>query len=42
MKPVKSLQMYPTTHLVGNAVARFYSIIVGSPGASTTWEAGSL
>ena len=33
MKPVKSLQMYPTTHLVGNdAVARFYSIIVGSPG----------
>jgi len=34
MKPVKSLQMYPTTHLVGNgAVARFYSIIVGSPGS---------
>ena len=33
MKPVKSLQMYPTTHLVGrDAVARFYSIIVGSPG----------
>jgi Fe-S cluster assembly scaffold protein SufB len=33
MKPVRSLQMYPTTHLVGkNAVARFYSIIVGSPG----------
>ena len=32
MKPVRSLQMYPTTHLVGeNAVARFYSIIVGSP-----------
>jgi len=34
MKPVKSLQMYPTTHLIGNdAVARFYSIIVGSPGS---------
>jgi len=33
MKPVKSLQMYPTTHLIGrDAVARFYSIIVGSPG----------
>jgi len=33
MKPVKTLQMYPTTHLVGrDAVARFYSIIVGSPG----------
>ena len=33
MKPVKSLQMYPTTHLVGrDAVARYYSIIVGSPG----------
>jgi len=33
MKPTKSLQMYPTTHLVGrDAVARFYSIIVGSPG----------
>ena len=33
MKPVRSLQMYPTTHLVGKeAVARFYSIIVGSPG----------
>jgi uncharacterized protein len=32
MKPVKSLQMYPTTHLVGdNSVARFYSIIVGAP-----------
>jgi uncharacterized protein len=30
MKPVRSLQMYPTTHLVGkDAVARFYSIIVG-------------
>jgi Fe-S cluster assembly scaffold protein SufB len=34
MKPVKSLQMYPATHLVGkDAVARFYSIIVGSPGS---------
>jgi hypothetical protein len=33
MKPTKSLQMYPTTHLIGrDAVARFYSIIVGSPG----------
>ena len=30
MKPVKTLQMYPTTHLVGKgAVARFYSILVG-------------
>ncbi|MGQ9671376.1 MAG: SufB/SufD family protein [Desulfosoma sp.] len=34
MKPVRSLQMYPTTHLVGdNATARFYSIIMGSPGS---------
>ena len=34
MKPVKSLQMYPVTHLVGEgAVARFYSIIVGTPGS---------
>ena len=34
MKPVRSLQMYPTTHLIGkDAVARFYSIIVGSPGS---------
>ena len=34
MKPVKSLQMYPTTHLVGkDAVARYYTIIVGSPGS---------
>jgi Fe-S cluster assembly scaffold protein SufB len=32
MKPVRSLQMYPTTYLKGkDAVARFYSIIVGSP-----------
>ncbi|MBW1982826.1 MAG: SufD family Fe-S cluster assembly protein [Deltaproteobacteria bacterium] len=35
MKPVKSLQMYPTTHLVGRgAVARFYSLLVGSPGST--------
>jgi Fe-S cluster assembly scaffold protein SufB len=35
MKPVKSLQMYPTTHLVGKgAVARFYSLLVGSPGST--------
>ena len=34
MKPVKSLQMYPTAHLVGEgAVARFYSIIAGTPGS---------
>jgi Fe-S cluster assembly scaffold protein SufB len=34
MKPVKSLQMYPTTHLVGKgAVARFSSLLVGSPGS---------
>ncbi|MBW1978421.1 MAG: SufD family Fe-S cluster assembly protein [Deltaproteobacteria bacterium] len=34
MKPVRSLQMYPTTYLEGkDAVARFYSIIVGSPGS---------
>jgi len=34
MKPVRSIQMYPTTHLVGeDAVARFYSIVVGSPGS---------
>jgi hypothetical protein len=33
MRPVKSVQMYPTTHLVGKgAVARFYSLLVGSPG----------
>ncbi|MCP4683235.1 MAG: SufD family Fe-S cluster assembly protein, partial [Desulfobacterales bacterium] len=31
---VKSLQMYPTTHLVGKgATARFYSLLVGSPGS---------
>ena len=34
MKPVKSLQMYPTTHLVGRgAVSRFYSLLIGSPGS---------
>lgn len=34
MKPVRSIQMYPTSHLVGkDAVARFYSIISGSPGS---------
>jgi Fe-S cluster assembly scaffold protein SufB len=34
MKPVRSIQMFPTTHLVGeDAVARFYSIVVGSPGS---------
>lgn len=35
MKPVKSLQMYPTTHLSGKgAVARYSSILVGAPGSS--------
>lgn len=34
MKPVKSLQMYPTTHLVGKgAISRFYSLLVGSAGS---------
>jgi hypothetical protein len=34
MTPVKSIQMYPTTHLIGKgAVARFYSLLVGSPGS---------
>lgn len=34
MKPVRTLQMYPTTYLAGeNAVGRFYSVIVGSPGS---------
>jgi hypothetical protein len=34
MKPVRSIQMYPTTYLVGNrATAMFYSVIVGSPGS---------
>ena len=40
MKPVRSIQMYPTTHLVGpDAVARFYSIVVGSKGSDMTWVA---
>ncbi|MBN1848746.1 MAG: SufD family Fe-S cluster assembly protein [Deltaproteobacteria bacterium] len=34
MRPVQSLQMYPTTYLKGDdSTARFYSIIVGSPGS---------
>jgi Fe-S cluster assembly scaffold protein SufB len=34
MKPVKSLQMYPTTHLAGKgATSRFYSLLVGSAGS---------
>ena len=34
MKPVKSVQSYPTTYLAGKgAVARSYSLIVGSPGS---------
>ncbi|MBW1989696.1 MAG: SufD family Fe-S cluster assembly protein [Deltaproteobacteria bacterium] len=34
MKPVKSLQMYPTTYLRGpGATARFYSILLGHPGS---------
>jgi hypothetical protein len=34
MKPVESIQMYPTIHLDGpNAVARLYSIISGSEGS---------
>ncbi|MFP5211796.1 MAG: SufD family Fe-S cluster assembly protein, partial [Acidobacteriota bacterium] len=34
MKPVKSLQTYPTTYLEGEgAVARLYSIVVGSAGS---------
>jgi uncharacterized protein len=39
MKPAKSLQMYPVAHLLGEgAVARFYSIIAGSPGS--VYDAG--
>lgn len=35
MKPVSSIQMYPTTYLEGDrATAMFYSVIVGSPGSS--------
>lgn len=34
MKPVRSIQMYPTTRLIGDrATAMFYSVIVGSPGS---------
>ncbi len=34
MKPVRSLQMYPTAHLEGeDSVARFYSVVMGSPGS---------
>ncbi len=34
MKPVSSLQMYPTVFLTGEgSIARLYSIIVGSPGS---------
>jgi len=33
MKPLQSIQSYPTTYLDGKgAVARFYSLLVGSPG----------
>jgi hypothetical protein len=33
LKPVRSLQMYPTTRLIGpGAVARFHSILVAPPG----------
>jgi len=35
LKPVRSIQMYPTTHLLGDrATAMFYSVIVGSPGSN--------
>jgi Fe-S cluster assembly scaffold protein SufB len=35
MKPVKSLQMYPTAHCVGeNATVRFNSILVTPPGSA--------
>jgi Fe-S cluster assembly scaffold protein SufB len=34
MKPLQSIQAYPTTYLNGKgAVARFYSLLVGSPGS---------
>ncbi len=34
LKPVKSVQMYPTVHLNGKgAVAKFHSVIVGHPGS---------
>ncbi|OPY73502.1 MAG: FeS cluster assembly protein SufB [Syntrophorhabdus sp. PtaU1.Bin050] len=35
LKPVRSIQMYPTTYLLGDrATAMFYSVIVGSPGSN--------
>ncbi len=35
MKPVRSIQMYPTTYLTGNnSTAMFYSVIVGSPNSN--------
>ncbi len=35
MKPVRSIQMYPTTFLRGKgAAAMFYSVIVGTPGSN--------
>lgn len=34
MKPVRSIQMYPSVYLRGeNSIARLYSIIMGSPGS---------
>ncbi len=34
MKPVRSIQMYPTAYLDGQgAVARFYTVVVSSPGS---------
>jgi hypothetical protein len=43
MKPVKSLQMYPTTHLVGKgAVSRFYGLLVGNPGTELDVGGGVL
>lgn len=40
MQPVRSLQMYPTTYLVGEeAVSRFYNIIVGRP--NSVYDVGS-
>ncbi|MGV8074511.1 MAG: SufD family Fe-S cluster assembly protein [Syntrophobacteraceae bacterium] len=35
MKPVRTIQMYPITHLVGeDSTAMFYSVIVGTPGSN--------
>ncbi len=35
MRPVRSIQMYPVTHLVGeDSTAMFYSIVVGTPGSN--------